>query len=192
MAKVSTRGNLKRKTTIKHPDGSKTQYTRTNLPQIAKVMTTSAILKTESNAWRDRAEYGYRQVARSYDIPAMMVDDQWRLLDRSLRRIENRWMDAVKNGTATERMATANIDRLSLASMIESSRQVYVTDQRRQASDYQQEHHRHREARLLSTTADEPDLEHALIEGTNMREDKVLAHLQRFGCKHSYEVIEEI
>lgn len=45
-------------------------------------------------------------------------------------------------------------------------------------------------ARLLSTTANEPDLDHALLEGVWRPLDEVLADLARPGCQHDYEIRE--
>lgn len=44
--------------------------------------------------------------------------------------------------------------------------------------------------RILGTTADEPDLEHSLLEGEIMSCEEVLEHLSRFGCQHNYEIVE--
>lgn len=44
--------------------------------------------------------------------------------------------------------------------------------------------------RILGTTADEPDLEHSLLEGEIMACEEVLEHLSRFGCQHNYEIID--
>lgn len=45
-------------------------------------------------------------------------------------------------------------------------------------------------ARLLATTAEEPDLDHALLEGVWRPLDEVLEDLARPGCQHDYEVKE--
>lgn len=44
-------------------------------------------------------------------------------------------------------------------------------------------------AMLVGTTAREPDLSHALLEGRPMPIDEALAHIKRWGCKHSIKVL---
>lgn len=44
--------------------------------------------------------------------------------------------------------------------------------------------------RMLGTTAEEPDLEHSLLEGEVMACEEVLEHLSRYGCQHNYEVLD--
>lgn len=46
--------------------------------------------------------------------------------------------------------------------------------------------------RILGTTADEPDFEHSLLEGEIMACEEVIEHLSRYGCQHTYEVLDNI
>lgn len=45
--------------------------------------------------------------------------------------------------------------------------------------------------RILGTSADNPDFEHALLEGEIMPCEEAIKHLSRFGCQHELEVINE-
>lgn len=141
----------------------------------------------DSDSWLDMAKNGFRNIGLEFDIPYNMVLRQLSLLEESLMRIDRKWSDAIKKGTATKTTANRNINRLSRESMLESNRRIFLERQRQL---YSQKSGKPIEAMMLSTTAAEPDLEHALLEGKVMPLDKVLSHLQRFGCQHAYKIIE--
>lgn len=152
---------------------------------IAERMRRSMGMPTGDNTWLDVVLDDFTDMA-SDTIDNHILVRQRRLLVRSVIAIEERWKLAVENGTATKAMAKRNIDRLSKDSITESYRQAYLTHQLEHAHDTTVSTPM---AMMLSTTADEPDDEHALLEGEVLPKEEVLAHLQRFGCRHTYKDI---
>lgn len=149
---------------------------------IAERMRRSMGVPTGDNTWLDVVIDEFVDMGDIIDNHILVR--QRRLLVRSVIAIEERWKLAVENGTATKAMAQSNIDRLSKDSITESYRQAYLRHQLEHAHDTAVGTPM---AMMLSTTADEPDDEHALLEGEVLPKEEVLAHLQRFGCRHTYK-----
>ncbi len=122
---------------------------------------------------------------QSFGMREPLIFDQQQLLMTSLHRIKNKWQWAYAKGTVNSRTASANIKKQSLLSVQESCRRLFLANQERDVADAGSE----RMAMMLSTTAENSDFEHSLYEGVIMPESRLLAILERPGCRHMYQVM---
>ena len=132
---------------------------------------------------KEQVDSFFMPIAESLGVSKRNANAQKILLERSLRRIEADVADAVERGVFNETRGAAHAEKLSRESTFESFRQVLITQREDDIRGKQGK------AMMLSTTADEPDFEHALLEGEEMAESELLKHLERFGCQHSIAIL---
>jgi hypothetical protein len=101
----------------------------------------------------------------------------------SLEHIKNKWQKAFNKGGVSEKRANYNIKKKSEESITESFRQVFLDTMLMNGQNDA------KLARMLSTDAEVPDFDHALLEGLILPLDTVLEAVKRFGCHHDFEVL---
>jgi len=132
---------------------------------------------------QEQVDEFFLATAESFGVSKRNANAQKILLERSLRRIRAEVDDAVERGVFSRTRGDAHAEKLSRESTLESFRQVVITQR--------EDDTRGKKGRaiMLSTSADEPDFEHALLEGEEMDEKELLKHLERFGCQHSIAIL---
>lgn len=131
-------------------------------------------------AWYEVLENFSMPIDREYAV------QQWRRLHRSLRRIERQQEVLAEQGNLSKRQMRRRIQLRNNDSIRESARQVVIEQLESNALDSDDL----RYARLLHTSADEPDLAHTMLEGKILPLPEVLQEIRRFGCQHEYEIVE--
>jgi hypothetical protein len=122
-------------------------------------------------------------IAESLGCSKRVATIQKILLERSLRRIKLEVDDAIERGVFSGARGAAHAEKLSRESTFESFRQAVITQRQDDTRG------KKGKAMMLSTSAEVPDFEHALLEGQEMDEAELLKHLERFGCQHTLAIL---